>query len=85
MVNVGCLLGVNYCQSIIHIPTQDEVSKTTSIEKYQQLAFHAEKPVPKMWWREAFANDKLMLSKNYTDWPRKLINLHVQRNKNWKN
>lgn len=42
------------------------------IPQYQELALKAEKVVPRVWWREGFADDKLLLSRNNDELPKKL-------------
>ena len=75
--NVGCLLGAEHkCKQKRHIPTSDEVKKShppppAKDEQYQALAMKAETIVPQTWWREAFADENFLLTKNGRDLPRK--------------
>jgi hypothetical protein len=74
----------------MHIPTQDEVPPSppppaARNAKYQELATIAEKVVPKTWWREGFADDKLLLSRNNDELPRKQFDTRSLSNKKLKN
>ncbi len=90
LLNVGCLLGKGRCEQIMHVPRQDEVPPSPSPPsarnaKYQELATIAEKVVPKTWWRDGFADDKLLLSHNNDDLPRKQFDARSIANKKLKN
>jgi hypothetical protein len=52
---------------------------------YQQLAEAAERVVPKIWWRDGFANDPLLLSHNDNDLPKVGLRESMARNKKLKN
>ena len=45
----------------------------------------AENIVPKIWWRDGFANDLLLLSHNDSELPRKMLTTGQLRNKRLKN
>ena len=90
LLNAGCLLGANRCDSIMHVPTEVEVRPSPpppdALNKdYQRLAAIAETMVPKIWWRDGFDNDKLLLSHNDTELPRKLFNIRQLSNKKLRN
>jgi hypothetical protein len=88
--NVGCLIGKNRCAKPLHVPTKEEVPVSPPPPKarnpqYQQLATIAETVVPKTWWREGFADDKLLLSHNNDELPLKLFDSSILSNKKLKN
>ena len=90
VANCGCLLGGNRCKSVAHVPTRDEIPPSLSPpnarnKQYQELATIAEKVVPKTWWRDGFSNDKLLLTHNDSDLPRKLFDGSKLRGKKLKN
>lgn len=73
-----CLLGKNRCDAPMSIPTISEVPPSppppnARNPQYQELALKAEKVVPKIWWRDGFASEKLLLSKGNDDLPKKLF------------
>lgn len=90
MLNAGCLLGNNRCNNIMYIPKQHEVlpspAPPDALNKdYQKLAMIAEKSVPKIWWRDGFANDMLLLTHNASELPRRQFNLRQLSNKKLRN
>lgn len=90
LTNVGCLLGNKRCDNVMKVPTQEEVPASppppnAKNAKYQELATIAEKVVPKTWWRAGFADDKLLLSHNNEELPRKQFDSKVLSNKKLKN
>jgi hypothetical protein len=54
-------------------------------KEYQKLSMIAEEIVPKTWWRDAFADEKLLLTRNDRDLPRKQFDTSRVRNKKLKN
>jgi hypothetical protein len=90
LINVGCLLGNKRCDEVMHVPTQQEIPvspppPSARNAKYQELATIAENVVPKTWWREGFANDKLLLSHSNEQLPRKQFDARPLSNKKLKN
>eukprot|EP01036_Dinobryon_divergens_P031121 gene31121-40470_t len=85
--NSGCLLGSNRCNSVLAIPTMEQVppsppAKAAKNKMYQELAMKAEKVVPRTWWRAGFSSDLLLLSHNDSELPRKLFDSSRAGNKN---
>lgn len=90
LTNVGCLLGNKRCDSVMKIPTEGEVPASppppnARNAKYQELATAAEKVVPKTWWRAGYADDKLLLSHNHDELPRKQFDVKPLSNRKLKN
>lgn len=90
MTGAGCLLGGKRCAAVMHVPTQGEVPPSPpppdALNKdYQRLATIAEKVVPKVWWRDGFDNDLLLLSHNDSELPRKQLNIRQLSNKKLRN
>jgi len=90
LLNAGCLLGGNRCEGVMHVPTEVEVHPSPpppdALNKdYQRLAIIAEAIVPKIWWRDGFDHDKLLLSHNDSELPRKLFNIRQLSNKKLRN
>eukprot|EP01037_Dinobryon_pediforme_P041268 gene41268-50921_t len=59
--------------------------KAAKNKMYQELAMKAERVVPKVWWRDGFASDLLLLSHNDTELPRKQFDASSLSNKKLKN
>lgn len=91
MRNIGCLIGgERRCKEIMKIPIEIETPKSpapprSKSKKYQQLAMKAEEIVPQTWWRDSFADDKLLLSHGNEEFPRVLMDTSRLRNKKLKN
>ncbi|RYH32211.1 hypothetical protein EON65_01155 [archaeon] len=90
IANAGCLIGRNRCDQVMKVPQEDEVPPSppppdARNPTYQQLALQAEAVVPKTWWRAGFADEKLYLSQNNDQLPRKLFDSRVLSNKKLKN
>ena len=90
LTSAGCLLGGKRCNSVMHIPTESEIPPSPpppdALNKdYQRLATIAEKVVPKVWWRDGFDNDLLLLSHNDSELPRKQLNIRQLSNKRMRN
>ena len=90
LLNAGCLLGGSRCDGVMHVPTEAEVRPSPpppdALNKdYQRLATIAETIVPKIWWRDGFDHDKLLLSHNDSELPRKLFNIRQLSNKKLRN
>jgi hypothetical protein len=74
----------------MYVPTEVEVRPSPpppdALNKdYQRLATIAETIVPKIWWRDGFDHDKLLLSHNDSELPRKLFNIRQLSNKKLRN
>ena len=72
------------------VPTAEMVPpspppKAAKNKMYQELAMKAERVVPKVWWRDGFASDLLLLSHNDTELPRKQFDASSLSNKKLKN
>ncbi len=81
----ACWLGKKYCNETMKIPLQFEVPPSspyneTANLQYKQLAQKAEIAVPQTWWREGFADEKLLLTKNFDYLPKKLLNVSIKSN-----
>lgn len=90
LLNAGCLLGGRRCDGVMHVPTASEVRPSPpppdALNKdYQRLATIAETIVPKIWWRDGFDHDKLLLSHNDSELPRRLFNIRQLSNKKLRN
>jgi len=90
LLNAGCLLGGSRCDGVMHVPIEAEVRPSPpppdALNKdYQRLATIAETIVPKIWWRDGFDHDKLLLSHNDSELPRKLFNIRQLSNKKLRN
>lgn len=90
LVNSGCLLGNNRCAATMHIPTESEVPVSppppdAKNAEYQKLATIAEKVVPQTWWRKGFSDEKLLLTANSREFPRKMFDNKVLSNKKLRN
>lgn len=90
MTSAGCLLGGKRCDSVMHVPTEQEVPRSPpppdALNKdYQRLAMIAEKVVPQTWWRDGFDNDLLLLSHNDSELPRKQLNVRQLSGKKLRN
>lgn len=59
--------------------------KSAKNKLYQELAMKAEKVVPKIWWRDGFSSDRLLLSHNDTELPKKHFDTSSLANKKLKN
>jgi hypothetical protein len=75
--NMHCLIGKDRCKTPLAVPTEEDVPPSppppsARNPQYQELAMIAEKVVPKTWWRDGFASDRLMLSKTNDELPTKL-------------
>lgn len=78
------------CSFVRHIPTEQEVPVSppppeAKMKEYQRLAMIAESLVPKIWWREGYADNQLLLSHNVSELPKRLLNLNQHRSKKLKN
>lgn len=91
--NAGCLLAqgeTNRCNEVIRIPKPGEL-EVSSIppdaknKQYQMLAMTAESIIPKVWWRDSFADPSLLLSINDQVLPRKLLDITRMRSKKLRN
>lgn len=90
IANTGCLIGKNRCDQVMKVPQETEVPPSppppdARNPTYQELALKAEAVVPKTWWRAGFADEKLYLSQNNDQLPRKLFDSRVLSNKKLKN
>lgn len=90
ITGAGCLLGGKRCAAVMHVPTRDEVPVSSpppdALNKdYQRLATIAEQVVPKVWWRDGFDSDLLLLSHNDSELPRKQLNIRQLSNKKLRN
>lgn len=91
--NVGCLLGqkkTKRCNEVIRIPKEGELAESSippdaKNKQYQMLAMKAESIIPKVWWRDSFADPALLLSINDNALPRKLLDITRVRSKKLRN
>lgn len=88
----GCLLGgKNRCTTVRAAPRQEDIGAASAAppsaknKQYQALALKAEEIVPKTWWRDGFASDLLLLSKEEGDFPRRQFDAARLSNKKLKN
>lgn len=84
-----CWLGKKYCTEAVKVPLQSEVPPSPPIEEssnlqYRELAQRAESIIPKTWWREGFADEKLVLTKNLGYLPKKLLDMRSESNRKLK-
>lgn len=61
------------------VPPSSPYNETANLQ-YKQLAQKAEIAVPQTWWREGFADEKLLLTKNLDYLPKKLLNVSIKSN-----
>jgi len=74
----GCLLDPqgHRCGTVRPVPKEEDTPASppppqSKNADYHRFATQAEKIVPRTWWREAFANENLLLSKNDKELPAK--------------
>lgn len=75
---------------VMKVPSASEVPpspppKSAKNKMYQELAMKAERVVPKIWWRDGFASDYLLLSHNDSELPKKHFEISSLANKKLKN
>jgi hypothetical protein len=91
LINSGCLLGSltsggTRCDIKLKIPSENELKRSplpppAKNKQYQKLAMKAEELVPKTFWREAFADTSLLLTKNDRELPRKQLDNSRMKNR----
>ena len=92
--NAGCLLGPlisggTRCDKILRIPNENELKRSplpppAKNKQYQKLAMKAEELVPKTFWREAYADSSLLLTKNDRELPKQQLDSSRMKNKKLK-
>ena len=77
----GCLIDPqgHRCGTVRPVPREEDTPASSPPPQsknadYHRFATQAEKIVPSTWWREAFADEKLLLSKNDKELPAKQFN-----------
>ncbi len=88
-IHSDCILGSNRCDSILSVPHKNEIKPSSPPRQslnleYTKLALIAEKNVPKTWWGDGFADERLLLTRN-TTLPRRQLDLKPNSNRQLRN